>query len=419
LRETDDTLVPRRDSSKLGWWEGIVRTPGGNLVLAVNSGSSSLKIGLFELGETLREIGSIEAVGVGTDAARIRSAGVLEAPSPADVTLSDHDAAIQAVLALLDANAARARVAAAGHRVVHGGRRYLDSWHLIDDEMMQELQRLVPLAPEHLPQAIAGIERFRAAFPSIPHVACFDTSFHRTLTPLARQYPLPHTPDTADIVRYGFHGLSCESVLEQLDPAAALGRLVIAHLGNGSSMTAVRDRKSVETTMGFTPTGGLMMGTRTGDLDPGVLLSLMSAKDMSGEALRRLVNKQSGLKGVSGQTSEMRQLLEDAGPDAANAVALYCYLARKQLAGLIAVLGGIDTLVFTGGIGEHAAPIRDGICADFEFAGIVLDEGQNAAGDPIISAATSTVTVRVVPTDEDRVIARHTMLALQGGVDAI
>jgi acetate kinase len=399
-----------------------VRTSGGNLVLAVNSGSSSLKIGLFEPGESLREIGSIEADGVGTDAARIRSAGVLNSPSPSGLSLPDHAAAIQAVLDHLDATGISSDVAGVGHRVVHGGRRYLDSWHLIDDNMMRELQQLVPLAPEHLPQAIAGIERFREAFPSMPQVACFDTSFHRTLDPLARQYPLPRTPDTADIIRYGFHGLSCESVLEQLatlDPAGASGRLVIAHLGNGSSMTAVRDEKSTETTMGFTPTGGLMMGTRTGDLDPGVLLYLMSAKGMDAEALRRLVNKQSGLKGVSGRTSEMRELLDDSSAEAANAVALYCYLARKQLAGLIAVLGGIETLVFTGGIGEHAAPIRAGICADFEFAGIVLDEVRNAAGDPIVSAATSNVIVRVIPTDEDRVIARHTMSALQGGADAI
>jgi acetate kinase len=388
----------------------------------VNSGSSSLKIGLFEPGDPFQEIGSISADGIGTDASRIQSDGLLDAPSPTSLTLADHAAAIRATLDHLDATGIRSAVSGIGHRVVHGGGRYLAPWHLIDDEMLRELRRLVPLAPEHLPQAIAGIEKFRHAFPSIPHVACFDTAFHRTLNPLARQYPLPHTADTAEIVRYGFHGLSCESVLEQfkgLDPKAAAGRLVIAHLGNGSSMTAVRNGQSVETTMGFTPTGGLMMGTRTGDLDPGVLLYLMSAKGMDVEALRRLVNKQSGLKGVSGRTSEMRELLEGADADAANAVALYCYLARKQLAGLIAVLGGIETLVFTGGIGEHAAPIRAGICADFEFAGIALDTARNAHDDSIISARASRVCVRVIPTDEDRVIARHTLSALRGGTNAL
>jgi acetate kinase len=343
----------------------------------------------------------------------------LHSAAAPECDLPDHAAAIRAVIQRIGASQISSSIAAIGHRVVHGGGRYTSAWHSIDEAMLAELNGLIPLAPEHLPQSIAAIQAFRAAFPTMPQVACFDTAFHRTLTPLARQYPLPHSPETAGIVRYGFHGLSCESIMDDLHrvaPGEAAGRIVIAHLGNGASMTAVRDGKSIETTMGFTPAGGLMMGTRTGDIDPGVLLYLLSAQGMTAEQLRTLVNKRSGLKGVSGSTSEMRELLDKAPHDsaAANAVDLYCYLASKQLGGLVAVLGGLDTLVFTGGVGENAASVRSRICAGFEFAGVSLDERSNATHKPVISRAGAGVTVRVVTTDEDRMIARHTLSALQG-----
>jgi acetate kinase len=391
-----------------------------DLILAVNSGSSSLKVGLFTSDPEPVEIGSIVADGIGSDNGRVRSDGQLRSGSTTEVELQTHDAAITLVLARLTHSKCFTSVTGVGHRVVHGGRRYVSEWHRVDDPMLQELNDLIPLAPEHLPQAIAAIQAFREAFQAVPHVACFDTAFHRTLPSLARRYPMPHTPETSAIARYGFHGLSCESVLDGLegvDPALARRRIVIAHLGNGASMTAVLDGHSIETTMGFTPTGGLMMGTRTGDLDPGVLLYLLTEHGISPDRLRTLVNKQSGLKGVSGRTSEMRELL-DLAPvdvDAASAIDLYCYLARKQLGGLIAVLGGIDLLVFTGGIGERAAGVRSGICTGLAFAGIELDEKRNQADDAVISGDGATVSVRIIPTDEDRMIARHTLSAIQGG----
>ena len=390
-------------------------------ILAVNSGSSSLKVGVFEIEPELLETGSIVADGIASGSGRLRADGSLRSIGRAGADLPSHDAAITLVLDALERPGLSGAVAAIGHRVVHGGRRYSAAWHRVDQAMIDELNRLAPLAPEHLPQAIAAITAFQASFPDVPHIACFDTAFHHTLSPWARQYPLPQLPETSEIVRFGFHGLSCESVLDELrriDPALAERRIVIAHLGNGASMTAVRDGHSVETTMGFTPTGGLMMGTRTGDLDPGVLLYLLSEQGMSPDRLRLLVNKQSGLKGVSGLTSEMRDLLERApiDPDASNAIDLYCYLARKQLGALIAVLGGIDVLVFTGGIGERAAAVRSGVCSGLEFAGIALDETRNADNAAIISADDASAIVRVTPTDEDRMIARHTLSALQGGV---
>jgi acetate kinase len=310
-----------------------------------------------------------------------------------------------------------------GHRIVHGGRSF-SAFHVIDDRLIDELRALVPLAPEHLPQAISAIEHFADAFPSVRGVACFDTAFHSTMPALARHYPLPKSGHTRDVIRYGFHGLSCESVistLKSMDESAANGRVIIAHLGNGASMTALRHAKSIDTTMGFTPTGGLMMGSRTGDLDPGVLIFLSSEQKMTPAEIADLVNQQAGLKGVSGLTSDVRELLELAphNPRAANALDLYCYLARKQLGGLIAVLGGLETLVFTGGVGENAAPIRSGICRNMEFLGLTLDESRNTGNAPVISAVDSAVTVRVIPTDEDRVIALHTLSAIGGETDDV
>jgi acetate kinase len=300
---------------------------------------------------------------------------------------------------------------------VHGGQAHRDPERLTAG-VLADLDALAPIDPDHLPQALAVVRAVSDAFPDVPQVACFDTAFHRSMPDVARQYPLPpETSSGVDVIRYGFHGLSCEFIVGALaafDAAAARGRLVIAHLGNGASLTAVRDGTSVDTTMGFSPTGGIMMGTRSGDLDPGVLLYLQRGRGLSADALNRLVNHEAGLAGVSGTSGDMRDLLarESHDPRAAAAVALFCYLARKALGGLVAALGGLDTLVFTGGIGEHAAPVRARIAAGFEFLGLALDPDRNARDEPVISRPDSHVVVRVMETNEDLVIARHTQRLL-------
>jgi acetate kinase len=298
-----------------------------------------------------------------------------------------------------------------GHRIVHGGPVHRTPRVLTADVLI-DLHKLVPIDPDHLPQALAVIEVTKEKYPAIPQVACFDTGFHRSMPRLAQMYPLPQALAEGGIIRYGFHGLSCEFIVQALgaiDAGAAQGRIIIAHLGNGASITAVRQGVSVDTTMGFTPTGGIMMGTRSGDLDPGVLLHLLEAQGTSPVALNRLVNHEAGLLGVSGLSGDMRDLLvkESTDPHAADAVALFCYLARKSIGALAAVLGGLDTLIFTAGIGEHAAPIRERICQGLEFLGLELDAERNARHAPIVSRDGSRVVVRVMETDEGLMIARH------------
>jgi acetate kinase len=285
---------------------------------------------------------------------------------------------------------------------------------------MTALEGLVPLAPDHLPQAIRAIHATGRTYPALPQVACFDTAFHRHMPAIAQRYALPREIVNSGVVRYGFHGLSYEYIMHQLRataPAEAGGRVIIAHLGNGASMAAVRAGVSVETTMGFTPAGGLVMGTRSGDLDPGVMLYLMRERSMTPGALNILVNQQAGLIAVSGTTSDMRDLLEHeaSDPDAAEAIDLFCYQARKFVGALAAVLGGLDVLVFTGGIGEHAAPVRARICQGLDFLGIRIDAARNAAHAAVISQDGGRVTVRVMSTDEDLMIARHTRQVLTHG----
>ena len=301
---------------------------------------------------------------------------------------------------------------AIGHRVVHGGMDHAEP-EAITPALLAALRSLTAIDPDHMPQAISAIEALGGLYPSLPQVACFDTAFHRHMPPVAQRYPLPREFSDAGIVRYGFHGLSYEYIVQELrslDPAAADGRLLIAHLGSGASMAAVRGGRGVETTMGFTPTGGLMMGTRSGDLDPGVLLYLLQDGGMSPLALSGLVNRRAGLLGTSGISSDVKELLDRRAtdPGAVEALELFCYQARKFLGALAAVLGGLDTLVFTGGVGEHAAPVRAGISEGLEFLGIQLDAERNAANASIISRDDSPVTVRVMKTDEDLMIARHT-----------
>jgi len=326
--------------------------------------------------------------------------------------LPDHDAALRTLLAWLQRQDTDLALDAVGHRVVHGGSQYREP-QLITPELVAALQELIAVDPDHLPQAVSAIQAVSHAYPGVPQVACFDTAFHRHMPWVAQAYALPRALMDAGVVRYGFHGLSYEYIMAELhgeDRVAANGRVIIAHLGNGASMAAVRKGVCVETTMGFTPAGGLMMSTRTGDLDPGALLYLLRARGMSPADLNDLVNRQAGLLGVSGISGDMHDLLdkEATEPHAAEAIALFCYQARKFLGALVAALGGLDTLVFTAGIGEHAAPIRERICAGMDFLGIQLDPRRNAAHAPIISRDGSPVVVRVMKTDEDLMIARHT-----------
>lgn len=391
-------------------------------VLTINTGSSSIKAGLFDITaseERLRLSASGERLGgAGGRLALQDAAGAIVRDQRG---LADHGAALRSLFAWLSEPELDVELEAIGHRVVHGGTRFMEPT-AVTPAMLDELEKLTPVDPDHLPQAIAGLRLALAAFPELPQVACFDTAFHRHKPAVATIEPLPRALIDEGVVRFGFHGLSYEYVLGALReqaPAEAAGRLVIAHLGNGASMVAVRDGVGVETTMGFSPTGGLVMGTRSGDLDPGVLLYLLRSRGLTADALGDLVNKRAGLLGVSGTSADMRDLLERErdDPNAAQAVELFCYQARKYLGALVAVLGGLDALVFTGGIGEHAAPVRARICAGFGFLGLALDERRNAEHAPVISTPESRVTVRVIPTEEALMIARHTARLVAGAAE--
>jgi acetate kinase len=392
-------------------------------ILTVNTGSSSLKAALYEMGPAEVRRLSMVVDGIGQHQGRMRAVG-----SDGTVVLDrvgdvpDHDAALTELLDWFTGQTPVGSVDAIGHRVVHGGPHF-HAPQPITPALLAALEQLTAIDPDHLPQALRAIRRLSQRFPTTPQIACFDTAFHRTMPPVAQRYPLPQ-PFVADgLVRYGFHGLSYEFIvgaLRRLDPVAAAGRVIVAHLGNGASMVAMRNGMSLDTTMGFTPTGGLVMSTRTGDLDPSVPLFLQRAYELSSDDVVSVLNKQAGLLGVSETTADMRELLERATTDAraTAAIELFCYQAKKFLGALAAVLGGLDTLVFTAGIGEHAPPIRARICADLVFLGIQLDAERNAANAAIISADDSQVTVRVIPTDEDLMIARHTVrLLAKGGSD--
>jgi acetate kinase len=323
----------------------------------------------------------------------------------------DHGAALARLFAFLRESPAP-HPELVGHRLVYGGHDYTEP-HAVTPELLEALRRLIPFAPEHLPHELAAIEAVGRADPGLQQYCCFDTAFHCARPSIAKQLPVPRDLWREGVMRYGFHGLSYAYIMQELaregGEEAARGRVIIAHLGNGASMAAVKDGRPVDTTMGFTPAGGLMMGTRSGDLDPGVLLYLQEQKQLSPGEVRDIVNRRSGLLGVSGVSSDMQDLLareaEDSG--AAEAIELYCYQARKHLGALAAVLGGLDTLVFTAGIGENAAPIRARICAGLEFLGISLHLGRNQMNKSVISGPESRVTVRVMKTDEDLMIARQ------------
>ena len=397
----------------------------GRHLLTVNAGSSSLKVALYRAGEKETRLVAAQAERIGSPGSRLRledyRGDTLEERPAA---LPDHPAALRALLDQLRIHGWDSDLAAVGHRVVHGGGRYGEP-RLIDAELTENLRGLAKVDPEHMPQVLATMEATARTYPAVPQVACFDTAFHRRMPRVARLYALPRRFAEAGVLRYGFHGLSCEYVMEHLrlaDPAGADGRVVIAHLGNGASLTAVRGGVGVDTTMGFTPAGGLVMGTRSGDLDPGVLVHLLRSEESGPGVLDDLVNREAGLLGVSGTSADMRDLVarEQDDPRAGEAVDLFCYQAKKFLGALAAVLDGLDTLVFTGGIGEHAAPVRRRICENLAYLGIQLDHDRNAAHAPVISREDGAATVRVVRTDENLMIARHThRAATQEGAENV
>jgi len=391
----------------------------GAAIAVFNAGSSSLKFSVFGLeGDELALSSRGEVEGITTRArfaAHDASGALIDTHAWSERDQPDHAAATRYVLAFLRAHSGGRELVAVGHRVVHGGAEFARPVR-VDDEVLGALEALAPLAPLHQPHNLAPIRVLRHEAPTLAQVACFDTAFHRTQPRLATQFPLPRAITAAGIQRYGFHGLSYEyiaSALKEIDAEAARGRCVVAHLGNGASMCAMRDGVSVATTMGFTALDGLMMGTRAGSLDPGVILHLLDEHEMDARAIERLLYRESGLLGVSGVSSDMRTLLEAGTPDAAFAVELFCYRATRELGSLCAALGGLDALVFTGGIGENAVPVRAAIARAAAWLGVELDETANREHGPRISTTDSRVAAYVIPTDEALMIARHTLRLLR------
>jgi acetate kinase len=387
-------------------------------IAVLNAGSSSIKFSLFALRGAELELtqrGQIEGIYTAPHFVAKDQSGKLEAEKfwGEGVKLG-HAGALDHLVAFLRERLAGDRLIGVGHRVVHGGLEYTQPVRL-DSRVLEALEKFVPLAPLHQPHNLAPIRLLLDRAPELPQVACFDTSFHRTNPELAQMFALPLELHEQGVRRYGFHGLSYEyvaSVLPKFDARAASGRTVVFHLGNGSSMCAIRAGRSVASTMGFTAVEGLPMGTRCGSIDPGVLLYLMDQRGMDARALEKLIYNQSGLLGVSGISSDMRTLLTSDAPRAKLAVALYLYRVGRELGSLAAALGGLDAIVFTAGIGENAAVLRERVCRDAAWLGVELDAPANAAGGPRIATTASRVSAWVVPTNEEVMIARHTRTLL-------
>jgi acetate kinase len=380
-------------------------------ILTINCGSSSLKFALFAASARPSRLisGRVERIGmppsrlvmVGADGAQAEDRTV-DAP--------DQTAAIELLVEILGYLVGLANIAVVGHRVVHGGNRFYRP-ALVTPSMLEELRNIVPYDPDHLPGEIGAIEAFLRLKSDLPHVACFDTAFHHDLPRVAQIIPIPRRYERVGVRRYGFHGLSYSYLIGELSrlagPEAVRGRVILAHLGSGSSLAAARDGRCIDTTMGLTPTSGLVMGTRCGDIDPGLVRFLVRPGGLSIDQFHELVNHQSGLLGVSETSSDLRDLLARQETDvrAAEAVELFCYRARADIGALAAALGGLDSLVFSGGIGENSPEVRRRICDGLEFIGVAIDERRNSSSGPLISADGGTVAVRVIPTDEESLIA--------------
>jgi acetate kinase len=380
-------------------------------VLTINGGSSSIKFVLYQIGEPLerRLYGKIDRIGLsGTNLTFKDPTGNQQ--DSRSIAAADHKSAANSLIDWLEEQKDFASVRAVGHRVVHGMKHTAPE--LVTRELLDELHRLRPYDPDHLPREIELIEALRQRHPKLPQVACFDTAFHQTMPRVAKLLPIPRRFDAKGVQRYGFHGLSYAYLMEELarlgDPTASKGRVILAHLGNGASLAAVRDGKSIDTSMGFTPTAGLVMSTRSGDLDPGLAPYLAQTEKITSKQFYEMVNHESGLLGVSETSSDMRDLLDHEKQDvrAAEAVALFCYQAKKWMGAFAAALGGLDTLVFSAGIGENCPPVRARICDGLGFLGIELNEARNAENAAVISTDDSPATVRVIRTDEELMIAR-------------
>ncbi len=387
-------------------------------ILIINGGSSSVRFAVYSADKvpTLVLTGKIDRIGL-----RDTRLNAREIPGGTSyrcaIEGADPPSVAAELLEWLSAQAAFSSIKAVGHRLVHGMK--ISEAQMITPELVAELEQFAPYDPEHLPLEIALIRVFHEHYPDLPQVACFDSAFHHDMPRVASQLPLPRHYEAQGLRRYGFHGLSCEFLMQELlrlgDPAATGGRVILAHLGNGASMTAVRAGKSIDSSMGFTPTGGMMMGTRSGDLDPGVAIFLARTGQLDSEQFYTMVNRESGLLGVSELSSDLRELLALEVNDvrAAEAIALFCYQATKWVGAYAAALGGLDTLVFAGGIGENAPQIRERICANLGFLGVTLNEVRNLASAGIISADNSAVSVRVIATDEELIIVQSVVRILK------
>jgi acetate kinase len=390
-------------------------------ILTINGGSSSIKFGLFEAGDSAVRIlrGAIDGIGMPGPTLRV------EGTNPADnfeqpVVSDNHTAAVGVLIDWIDQRDDRDALIAVGHRVVHGGPTYSEPQR-ITAKVLEELRRFSAFDPEHLPEEIRLIDAFQRRFPDLPQVACFDTAFHHDIPRVAQMLPIPRRYFVQGVRRYGFHGLSYAFLVSELARIAgtptAHGRAILAHLGNGASLAAVHDGKSMDTSMSFTPAAGVPMSTRSGDLDPGLVSYLAHTEQMNAKRFNDMVNFHSGLLGVSETSSDMHDLLDRETQDvrSAEAIELFCYQVKKQIGAFAAALGGLDTLVFAGGIGENAPSIRARICDGLGFLGIELEEKRNEASEGLISASSSTVAVRVIHTDEELMIARSVGLVLRLG----
>ncbi|WP_316232610.1 acetate/propionate family kinase [Bradyrhizobium sp. SZCCHNPS2010] len=382
-------------------------------ILTLNSGSSSIKFALFETDAEIaqRLEGQIDGLGTAVPYLKAKQGAETVADQQVDAAkAADHEAALDLILSLLGKVIGKTAIEAVGHRVVHGGIEFSESI-VLDVANIEKLAKLIPLAPLHQPHNLSGVQAAHKAFPDALQVACFDTAFHRSHPWVNDVYALPREFYDEGIRRYGFHGLSYEFIVERMKEIAPLyeqGRVVVMHLGNGASMCAIRDGQSVGSTMGFTALDGLPMGTRCGQLDPGVVLYLLQEKGMTAEQITDLLYKHSGLKGLSGLSQDMRELETAGSREAAEAIDYFVFRIRRELGSMAAILSGLDAVVFCGGIGEHAWRIRERVCQGFEWLGIELDDIRNRADESVISSDRSRARVFVINTNEEMMIARHT-----------
>jgi acetate kinase len=396
--------------------------PPNAQILTINGGSSSIKFAIFDAVGSLRRnlTGSIERIGVPGTVLNVKGLNRADNFSRSLRAL-DHAAAADTLMDWIEQCEQSRALTGVGHRIVNGGPNYYKPQRLTSG-MMEELRQLAPFDPDHLPEEILMTQAFHRRFPRLPQVACFDTAFHHDMPRVAQMLPIPRRYEAQGVRRYGFHGLSYAFLMGELarlgDPAAKTGRVILGHLGNGASLAAVLDGKSVDTSMSFTPNAGVPMSTRSGDLDPGLVLYLARTEKMSAKEFNEMITSHSGLLGISETSSDMRDLLEHETRDvrAGEAVALFCYQVKKCIGAFAAALGGLDTLVFAGGIGENASTVRARICGGLGFLGIEIEEKENAANEGVISTAASRITVRVIRTDEERMIAKTVCCVLGLGL---